>query len=643
MYFDVTEFRNVNQFSLHVLIQCSLFSDKFLILICIYANTFANFSRISLSRMSSKKRKYDDSYIQFGFTSVVIDGMEKPQCVLCNKVLSNDSMRPAKLKQHLENVHPQSKHKDKSYFERQSKALKMMRLDNSGEFFIRNSKIVEASYEVALEIAKQKKPHTIGESLIKPCVLKMADKVLGKDAEKKLAAVPLSNNTIQRRISDMSNDIKTQVVQQIKDAPFGLFAIQLDESTDVSSCAQLMVFVKYIYNSAFKEEFLFCSALEINTKATDIFEKASSFFESEDLEWQNLAGCCTDGAPAMLGCHSGFQTLVKQLALTSKGVHCMLHRQALASKTLPDSIQTVLEQMVQIVNFIKAGALNSRVFKKLCSDMDADHLVLLYHTQTRWLSKGNVTRRFFELKEEVKAFCELKNKSEFCSSLDDEEWMLFLAYLCDIFEQLNKLNLQMQGKNTNIIKFVDALKAFKSKLSNWKRKIRMHNYSMFEKLDMLVDHREIGLPVQIKSDILEHLSSLESEFERYFPEISYDELDFVRNPFTFSVEKVSDECQDEFLDLVNDSSAKQVYHEKLLTEFWIEMKTSYSKITEKALRVLIPFVSTYLCEAGFSTLLQIKTKQRNKLHVEDDLRCALSQTSPRIQRLSNDKQKQVSH
>ena len=59
--------------------------------------------------MSIKKRKYDDSYIQFGYTSVVINGMENPQCVLCNKVLSNDYMRPAKLKQHLDNVHPQSK------------------------------------------------------------------------------------------------------------------------------------------------------------------------------------------------------------------------------------------------------------------------------------------------------------------------------------------------------------------------------------------------------------------------------------------------------------------------------------------------------------------------------------------------------
>ena len=85
----------------------------------------------------------------------------------------------------------------------------------------------------------------------------------------------------------------------------------------------------------------------------------------------------------MLGRNSGFQALVNQLAQTSKSVHCMLHRQVLASKTLPDLIQTVLEQMIQIVNFIKAGALNSHVFERPCIDMDSDHLVHLYHTQTR--------------------------------------------------------------------------------------------------------------------------------------------------------------------------------------------------------------------------------------------------------------------
>ena len=84
------------------------------------------------------------------------------------------------------------------------------------------------------------------------------------------------------------------------------------------------------------------------------------------------------------------------------------------------------------------------------------------------------------------------------------------------------------------------------------------------------------------------------------------------------------------LELKTDSSAKDIFDEKSLTEFWPLMINSYPKVTEKALRVLIPFVSTYLCESGFSTLLQIKSNQRNRLDVENYMCCALSKISPRI-------------
>ena len=181
-----------------------------------------------------------------------------------------------------------------------------MKLDAASNFFRKNNQLLEASYLMAFEIAKQKKTRTIGETLIKPCILKTACIVLGKEAEKKLAAISLSNNTIQRRIKDLSLDIKSQVVQEIKTASFGLFAIQLDESTDSSSCAQLLVYARYVCNNAFKEEFLFCSAFETTTKATDILNKVTTIFTIEGLDWKNLAGCCADGAPAMLGCNLGF-------------------------------------------------------------------------------------------------------------------------------------------------------------------------------------------------------------------------------------------------------------------------------------------------------------------------------------------------
>ena len=202
----------------------------------------------------------------------------------------------------------------------------------------------------------------------------------------------------------------------------------------------------------------------------------------------------------------------------------------------------------------------------------------------------------------------------------------------------------MQGKNTNVIKFVDALKAFKAKLANWKRKAEIYNFAMFEKVDMLLDSREeSSMPEVVKKDIVKHLSNLQNEFVRYFPETSDEKLNFVRNPFTIPVEKLSDECQDEFLELINNSGARQEYQEKPLSHFWVGLKDSYPQTTETALRILIAFVSTYLCESGFLSLLQIKAKHKNGFAVEDDLRCALSQTTPRIQLPSENKQEQISH
>ncbi|XP_068223303.1 protein FAM200C-like [Palaemon carinicauda] len=199
-----------------------------------------------------------------------------------------------------------------------------MRLVSTEKFKEKNDKITESSYVVALEIAKQIKKHTIGENLIKPCALKMVEIVLGKEMK-----VPLSNSTVQRRMSDIATDIKDQVVPEIKSSTFGLFSIQLDESTDVASCSQLMVFASYVHSDSFKEEFLFRSPLELTTKASDILE-VSSFFESENLSWDNVSGCCSFGAPALFGTKSGFQVCVKKRAPKVKDIHCMIHRQALA-------------------------------------------------------------------------------------------------------------------------------------------------------------------------------------------------------------------------------------------------------------------------------------------------------------------------
>ena len=59
--------------------------------------------------------------------------------------------------------------------------------------------------------------------------------MIGDEAEKKLRTLSLSDNTVQCRITEMSEDIKCQVLENIKNSP--TFALQLDESTDVGSCS----------------------------------------------------------------------------------------------------------------------------------------------------------------------------------------------------------------------------------------------------------------------------------------------------------------------------------------------------------------------------------------------------------------------
>lgn len=76
------------------------------------------------------------------------------------------------------------------------------------------------------------KPHTIGETLIKPCLITAVESLLGTEASKKIKEIPLSNNTVKARIETMSGDIEDQLVCEIKKSSH--FSLQCEEPTDVA-------------------------------------------------------------------------------------------------------------------------------------------------------------------------------------------------------------------------------------------------------------------------------------------------------------------------------------------------------------------------------------------------------------------------
>ena len=201
-------------------------------------------------------------------------------------------------------------------------------MDQGGKFQTESKAIVHASYAVSLLVAKAKKPHRIGDTLIKPC----ASILLGEPAVSKMKQVSLSNDTVKSGIFDMLCNIKSQLLAKVKASP--ILAIQLDESVDVANLSQLIVFVRYVYDQSIEEDLLFCRQLETTTQAADVMQLVDALFEEEGLDWGKLVHACTDGAPAMLGAKSGFTKLLKQKHPKVVTLHCIIHQEALASRTM---------------------------------------------------------------------------------------------------------------------------------------------------------------------------------------------------------------------------------------------------------------------------------------------------------------------
>lgn len=310
----------------------------------------------------ASKRKYIDSYIKYGFTETEVKGESRPQCVVCSEVLSNEAFKPSKLERHLISKHPNLAEKPQEYFETQRENLKKMKLMTAGGARLEAAEsLLSASFEISKLIAKNKKAHTIGESLIKSCLLKVAEKVLNNEAKKKIEDISLSNNTIKSRIDKMSYDVEDQLLHKLKKSPY--FGMQCDESTDVSQCSQLLNFVRYFDESddTIKEDMLLMEALKTTTKAVDVMKIIDDYFIRNEISWGKLAGLATDGAPPMIGSKSGFAALVKEKNPATVTTHCIIHRQVLASKTLPSSLDSALKLAIKVVNTINKNGLSTRI------------------------------------------------------------------------------------------------------------------------------------------------------------------------------------------------------------------------------------------------------------------------------------------
>jgi hypothetical protein len=217
------------------------------------------------------------------------------------------------------------------------------------------------------------------------------------------------------------------------------------------------------------------------TKGKDIFEHLLQVLNEYKMPLNKLVSVTTNSSPSMVGKNNGLIALIKEEKhkINSNEVityHCIIHEESLCAKSA--NINKVMDFVVKVVNQIITSPLSHRKFQNLMKELDSQYEDVIYWSNIRWLSRGKVLRRFFDLKEKIVLF--LSEKSTNIEELNDSNFIFDLAFLADLTQYLNDLNIKLQGRDHLITALYSHIKAFEVKLKLWGHQLNNKNYTHFE-------------------------------------------------------------------------------------------------------------------------------------------------------------------
>ena len=124
--------------------------------------------------------------------------------------------------------------------------------------------------------------------------------------------VSLSARTVNRRIEEMSENLKSSQENCFEKLQF--FLIAIDESTDTTDTAQLAVSVGGIKeNFHVSEKFVERISLKNTTTVANILKALLQCLAAKNLNLSRLVSITTDGTPSMVGKNKGLVSLLQTL------------------------------------------------------------------------------------------------------------------------------------------------------------------------------------------------------------------------------------------------------------------------------------------------------------------------------------------
>ena len=173
--------------------------------------------------------------------------------------------------------------------------------------------------------------------------------------------------------------------------------VHIDESTDIATDHNLVMYIRYVINGEVCSRFL--CLVNCGGTAREIIDVVLKVFMSRKISLTKLCGIATDGAGVMIGCRTGVTTQLKGKYPFIISIHCIAHQLALASGQAADAVPYVKQYQLYFNNIYRYFHYSTKHAAKLKARLIQSILQLAerkFHQvfHTRWLSfEGAVDAR----------------------------------------------------------------------------------------------------------------------------------------------------------------------------------------------------------------------------------------------------------
>ncbi|KRX68829.1 Uncharacterized protein T09_10426, partial [Trichinella sp. T9] len=232
--------------------------------------------------------------------------------------------------------------------------------------------------------------------LLLPSINDAVGVMFGDKCLREIELIPLSNDTVARRIEDMSRWMEYQLINRVRG------------TGRVNGCTRFIP-INFVWNNERHEDILFCEPI-VRGISEEIFETLDAYVKSKELDWRNCGGISTDGARAMCGKNSGVVTRVLKQSPNALWTHCFFHSEALVSKTISDDLKNSFCSCIAIFALLIMDSEDE--FYPSVSGCKRQRISKEQSIQMRLVKKEKKLRKLIMEAEKMKKASSLKNSVE---------------------------------------------------------------------------------------------------------------------------------------------------------------------------------------------------------------------------------------